>query len=226
MKKLTKYRLIGYNSGGYRTEREIIFEGTIEKCYRLDPKDPYSLRQIPFFKVTHADGKVTQEENEFLQRLLDEQSYIESFLTVELEEIPLSNEDISKAEERRREKIKKKLVSLFYKTRYGLILPLLYLAGEWLEGPPERVILLSKTFCMTALLLLMYVVLYFRKLNPGRYPLVSWLFNGLFVFACLYMVLQYPQETDENYEGVRVLLLGMFAIHLSFWFGSLFDKKV
>ena len=95
MKKLTKYGLTGYNSGGFKTNRNIIFEGTIEKFYAPDPQDPNRRHTMPYFRVTHADGKVTEETNDFLQQLLNQQSYIESFLTVELTEIPLSQEDIA-----------------------------------------------------------------------------------------------------------------------------------
>ncbi len=218
---MRKYKLIGYNSGGYKASRTILFDGEITLCYRSDSDNSDKQRKFFYFRVVHADGSVTEEENDFLQSLLDEQSYIERFLTVELEEIPLDKEDIAELNQERKEKF----IARFYQTRYFLFLPLLYLLGEWLEGPSTREILLSKTFFITAFLLLTYVVIYFRKLNPSHYPLVSWLFHGLFSGAYFYMVLFYQEEIDTNFEVIKVLLLSMFGIHLSFWFGSLFDRK-
>jgi len=223
---MRKYKLSGYNSGGYKANREVLFDGEIRTCRIPDPDDVTGERQLSRFRVTHPNGKVTIETHKFLQRLLDEQSYIESFLTVDLEEVTPTREEITEEKARRFGELKEKLIARFYKTRYGLVLPLLYLAGQWLEGPPERIILLSTTFFVTAVLLLAYVVIYFRKLNPRNYPFVSWLFNGLFVGAYLYMVLMYQDGIDRHFEMAEVLLLGMLGIHLSFWFGSLFDKKV
>lgn len=77
---MVHYQLIGYNSGGYRSSRTIVFDGKIEKCSRLDPSHP---GMESYFKITHPDGTVSEEGNDFFQAILDEQSYIESFLVID-----------------------------------------------------------------------------------------------------------------------------------------------
>lgn len=85
------FRLEGYNSGGYRSFREVKFDGDLEHVsyYKEDSEPPKLVRYI---KVTYPDGSVVHEDNDFLQKLLDEQSYIESFLTIGIEE--LSNKEL------------------------------------------------------------------------------------------------------------------------------------
>ena len=77
--------LEGYNSGGYHSFREVEFDGDLEyvSYYEEGVEPPKIVRYI---KGTYPDGRVVHEDNEFLQKLLDEQSYIESFLTVGIEE--------------------------------------------------------------------------------------------------------------------------------------------
>ena len=100
------------------------------------------------------------------------------------------------------------------------------MAGQWLEGPPVRVVLISNTFMITALLLLVYSALFVKKINSGKYPSVFLLFNVLFVVSYLYLILNNHTEVDKNFEVTIGVLLGFFGIHFVYWFISLFKKKV
>lgn len=82
---MPRYKLEGYNSGGYRSFREVEFEGKLEYVNYYDAEDP--MKRIQYIEVTHPDGSVTQEDDDFIQALLDAQSYIESFLVIGIEEI-------------------------------------------------------------------------------------------------------------------------------------------
>ena len=124
-------------------------------------------------------------------------------------------------------------MNLFYKTRYLLIFPLLYLFGQLLEGPPTRITLLSNTFMLTTALTLVYTVLYYRILNSKKYSLISKVFNCIFILFHLLLVLsylnilaRYQHVIDKNYLEASHFFLWVFAIHLIFWFISLFDKRV
>lgn len=86
---MKKYKLEGYNSGGYLSFREVDFNGTLEYVHYYNDE----MKRIHYIKVTHSDGSITQEDNEFLQKLLDQQSHRESFLTIGIEES--LNENIS-----------------------------------------------------------------------------------------------------------------------------------
>jgi len=72
---MKKYLLIGYNSGGYKDQEELNFDGTIQK-------------DETHFKITHADGTITVEDNEFIEELLlKERGYHESFSVSQIFEI-------------------------------------------------------------------------------------------------------------------------------------------
>jgi len=90
---MVEYRLVGYNSGGYRSSRTILFDGKIEKLWKPDPEYPDTERTISYFKITYPNGMVTEENNEFLQNILNTQSYIESFLVTEVIALPEDLED-------------------------------------------------------------------------------------------------------------------------------------
>jgi len=81
---MIEYKLVGYNSSGYKSSRNILFDAKIEKLWRPDSRYPDTERMISYFKVTYPDGTVTEEDNEFLQNILNKQSYIESFLVTEV----------------------------------------------------------------------------------------------------------------------------------------------
>ena len=85
---MTKYKLLGYNSGGYKSSREIMFNGKIEKLWRSDPEYPGREGKVSYFKITYPDGMVSEEDNDFIQKILDTQSYIESFLVTDVIEVP------------------------------------------------------------------------------------------------------------------------------------------
>ncbi len=67
---MPRYKLKGYNSGGYRSSREVDFNGKLEYIQIYDPKD--SKIYIQYIEVTHPNGSKTHEDNEFLQKLLDD----------------------------------------------------------------------------------------------------------------------------------------------------------
>jgi len=91
---MNKFRVEGYNSGGYHAYRELEFDGDLEYCYYYDARDDYSF--VSYIKVTFPDGSVTHKDRDFIQKLLDEQSYIESFLTTGIEKIEANGELVSK----------------------------------------------------------------------------------------------------------------------------------
>ena len=230
------FRLEGYNSGGYHSFRELKFDGNLEYIayYEEDSEPPKLVRYI---KVTYPDGTVVHKDNEFLQKLLNEQSYIESFLTIGIEE--LSKEEAQKIiqeeldnekmmEEARRENAKKERVNrLFryiYKARYLLIIPLFYFLGQWLEGPPTRIILISKEFILFSLLLLFFTAMYIRRLNEKTYPRVAWLFHLLYIVSYGYILLYYQKEVDANFDLALGMFYGTLGVHLAYWFESLFRK--
>ena len=233
------YRLEGYNSGGYHDFRDVEFEGKLEYVHYYEEPESDIPKTVSYIKVTHPDGSVTHEGNEFLQALLDEQSYIEDFLTVGIEE--LTDEMRARDKERTvdiwaventgaEEKSSyfqrfERISDLFYKTRYLLAVPLLYLAGQWLEGPPTRVILLSGTFMVTAVLLMVYAAMFVKRENPEKYPVTFLLTNILFALAYLYFLLNYSVAVDKNFDAAKGMLLGFFGIHLVYWFVSLFQKR-
>ena len=85
---MRNYLLLGYNSGGYKDNLTISFDGTIEKLYKPDPKYPGTPSEITYFHITHADGTITDEDNSFLEELiLKERGYHESFLVCQIFEI-------------------------------------------------------------------------------------------------------------------------------------------
>lgn len=226
---MVKYKLEGYNSGGYKSSREIIFEGKIEKLWKQDSKHPNNEQLVSYYKVTHPNGRVTEEDNEFLQNILNRQSYIESFSVTEIivlnEEI--KDDDLIQKEKKYNIAVSRiHFINLFYKTRYLLILPLFYLFGQWLEGPPTRIVILSNTFMLTISFLVVYVVLYFHILNPKKYPLVSWLYHIVLIILYLNIQSRNQIEVDKYYELTSGLFLGIVSIHFIFWFSSLFDKQL
>jgi len=235
---MPRYRLEGYNSGGYHSFRDVEFDGKLEYIHYYDELDKDIPKTIKYIQVTHPDGTVTHEDNEFLQKLLDEQSYIESFLTVGIEE--LTDEMIAQDKERKvdiwsvdnayAEEKKSYLqqfeavLDVFYKTRYLLIVPLLYLAGQWLEGPPIRTVLLSNTFMITVVSLLIYSAIFVNKTTHKKYPVSFLIFNVLFVLSYLYMILNNHTEVDKNFEATLGVLMGFFGIHFVYWLVSLFKN--
>ena len=82
--QMIEYKLVGYNSGGYKSSRNITFDGKIEKLRKPDPRYPGTESMMSYFKITYPDGTVIEEDNEFLQNILNKQSYIESFLVIEV----------------------------------------------------------------------------------------------------------------------------------------------
>jgi len=88
---MKKYLLLGYNSGGYKDSEQISFDGKIEKLYKPDPNYsnyPDSPTQLSYFQITHADGTITNEANEFMDKLLlQSRGYHESFLVTQIFEI-------------------------------------------------------------------------------------------------------------------------------------------
>ncbi len=85
---MKNYLLLGYNSGGYKDRAIISFDGTIDILFKPDPKYPNTPSTISYFHITHADESVTDENNEFLEKLInDERGYHESFLVCQIFEI-------------------------------------------------------------------------------------------------------------------------------------------
>lgn len=84
---MRRYKLFGYNSGGYKSSRHISFDGKIEKLWKPDPEHPGTERTVSYFKITYPDGTVVEKDNDFIQKILDSQSYVESFLVIEVIEI-------------------------------------------------------------------------------------------------------------------------------------------
>ena len=83
---MKNYLLLGYNSGGYKDSVEISFDGTIEKLYKPDIEDLDSM--TTYFKITHSDGRTTDEEHEFMDKLILKQlGYHESFLVTKVIEM-------------------------------------------------------------------------------------------------------------------------------------------
>ncbi len=91
------YRLEGYNSGGYHSYRDVQFDGKLEYVHYYEELEKDLPKTVQYIKVTHPDGTITHEDNEFLQKLLNEQSYIEDFLTVDIKE--LTDEMLTKENE-------------------------------------------------------------------------------------------------------------------------------
>ena len=233
------YRLEGYNSGGYHDFRDVEFDGKLEYVHYYEEQESDIPKTVSYIKVTYPDGSVTHEGNEFLQALLDEQSYIEDFLTVGIEE--LTDEMIARDKERivdmwavettgaeeKRSYFQRlgRIVELFYKTRYLLTVPLLYLVGQWLEGPPTRVILLSDIFMVTTVLLMVYAAMFVKRENPEKYPVIFLMINILFALVYLYFLINYSVEVDRDFEVAKGILLGLFGIHFVYWFVSLFQNR-
>ena len=95
------YRLEGYNSGGYHDFRDVEFDGKLEYVSYYDNLDKDIPNTIRYINVTYPDGTVTHEDDDFLQNLLDTQSYIETFMTIGIEE--LTEEMIARDKEREAE---------------------------------------------------------------------------------------------------------------------------
>jgi len=226
---MVKYKLEGYTSGGYKSSREIIFDGKIEKLWKRDPKHPNSEQLVSYYKVTHPNGKTTEEDDEFLQNILNRQSYIENFSVTAIIVLndKIKDDDLIQKEKKYNIELSRiQFINFFYKTRYLLILPLFYLFGQWLEGPPTRIIILSNTFILTISFLLIYVVMYFHILNPKKYPLVSWIYHIVLIGSYLNIQSKNQIEVDKYYEVTSGFFLGVVSIHFIFWFLSLFDKKL
>ena len=223
MQNVKWFRLEGYNSGGYKSEREVYFNGNLEYIHYYDDND----KVVQYIKVTHADDSVTQEDNDFLQNLLDEQSYKENFLVTGIEEIHEGLEE--RVKKYRYEKIHDltyRFLSMYYKSRYLLLLPLFYYFGQWLEGPAERVVFLSGGFMVLTMFLLSYVVLYFYYCSPYKYPKLAMFYHVALLLVYGYMLLNYQNEIDGSYEIIRGLFIGFWGIHLAYFVSSLFSRKV
>lgn len=231
------YRLEGYNSGGYHDYRDVKFDGKLEYVRYYDNLEKNIPDTVRYIKVTYPDGTITHENDEFLQNLLNEQSYIESFITVGIEEI--TEETIEKEKKRedvwsvstdtqKKNSIKHPLeqgLDLFYKTRYLLVLPLLYLISLWIEGTPVRVVLPSTACTLTSLLLLSYSAVFVKKTNLDRYPVLFLFFNTLFVISFLYLFFYDNFEVNKDFEIAMGIFLGLFAIHFVYWFVSLLSNE-
>jgi len=83
---MKNYLLLGYNSGGYKDSVEIYFDGTIEKLYKPDIEDEDSI--TTYFRITHLNGNITDEEHEFMDKLIYKSlGYHESFLVTQVIEV-------------------------------------------------------------------------------------------------------------------------------------------
>ncbi|UFH58128.1 hypothetical protein [Sulfurovum mangrovi] len=224
---MTKYYLKGYNSGGYSDTREIEFDGEIEKFYKPEPTGNFPLMKEPWYRYVYNDGRIVEDKGEILQQIINEYSWNETFATYEITRDGESSSSGELDKEKPSEQISlMRLLKRFFKTRYLLLLPILYLMGQWLEGPSTRTILLSWTFGITSLLLLGYVSVYMYLLKPKQYPLASLFIHTLFVGSYLLVVFQYQERVDKNFQLYSGFLMGMFGIHLSYWISSLFDRKI
>jgi molybdopterin-guanine dinucleotide biosynthesis protein A len=67
---MAHYYIEGYNSGGYRSNRSIEFDGAIEQ---LDQSDKFR------YRYTYANGKTLEDSDELLRQLINEQNWNESF---------------------------------------------------------------------------------------------------------------------------------------------------
>lgn len=226
---MTKYNLQGYNSAGYKDTREIEFDGEIEKFYKPEPSGNFPLMKELWYRYVYNDGRIVEDRGELLQQVINEYSWNESFSTCEMKKY---GEVLDKEELHDMKKVSKNkeisitaILKFFYKTRYLMFLPLLYIIGQWLEGPSTRNIFLSWTFGTTVLILLGYVSVYMHLLKPKRYPLVFLFMNILFVVSYLLILLQYQEKVDKNFQLYSGVLMGMFGIHLFYWISSLFDRK-
>lgn len=223
MQNLKWFRLEGYNSGGYKSEREVYFNGNLEYIHYYDDDN----KVIKYIKVTHADGSVTQEDNDFLQKLLDEQSYKEGFLVTGIEEIHEGLEE--RVKEYRHEKIHDllyRLLAIYYKSRYLLLLPLFYYFGQWLEGLAERVVFVSGGFVVLTIFLLSYVVLYFYYHFPYEYPKLAIFYHVVLLLVYVFLLFNYQNKVDGSYEIVRGVFIGFWGIHLAYYVSSLFSRRV
>ena len=118
---MTKYLLLGYNSGGYKSSVKIEFDGKIEKLYRPDPNYPDTPSTMSYFQITDKDGNTTEEDNVFMDKLiLEHRGYHESFLVTQIIEV---NEE----KEPKKKSFFKKISTLF---------PLLLLITFPLFGKP------------------------------------------------------------------------------------------
>ncbi len=102
---MKNYLLLGYNSGGYKDRIIISFDGIIQKYYKPDPEYPDTPSCLTYFKITHKDGTVTEENRDFFKELIyKKRGYHESFLVCQIFEInpkslfeALKNNDIDAA---------------------------------------------------------------------------------------------------------------------------------
>lgn len=78
---MNKYRLEGYNSGGYRSSREIDFDGVIEIYETTDPNCEFPLLKELWYRYTYSDGRVVEDKGELLQELINNSYWHEIFTT-------------------------------------------------------------------------------------------------------------------------------------------------
>jgi hypothetical protein len=210
---MRRYRLEGYNSGGYHAFREVDFPGGIRLVRRYDAATGSVERYI---EVTEPGGEVRREDNAFLQRLLDEQSYVESFLTTGIEEIPAVG--VGEKRELRFRDGRALLLRFLYPTRYALFFPLAYCVVWWMAGNAP---LACPVLPILVPFLLLYVFLYLSRFREEGYSPIALVWH-LMLIVSYGMLLREGgrRETDlsEIWAGV---FLGTFGIHLSYWIGSL-----
>lgn len=78
---MNKYRLEGYNSGGYSSTREIEFDGVIEMYETADPNCEFPLLKELWYRYIYNDGRIVEDKGELLQELINKSCWCEIFTT-------------------------------------------------------------------------------------------------------------------------------------------------
>lgn len=78
---MTKYHLVGRNSGGYRSTRDIDSDGEIEKFEKPEPTGNFPLMTQLWYRYSYSDGRVVEDQGELLQEIINECSWNEAFST-------------------------------------------------------------------------------------------------------------------------------------------------
>jgi len=114
-----------------------------------------------------------------------------------------------------------KYLYLVHKTRWILVPFCIYIFGAWLEGPPTRVLVHSKVFVLTLVLLSIYVSIYLVLKLPIYMKSIVVLNVLISVIFVVFVRYRYNGAIKEGTDIVFFFLLLLVLFQVIIWLRSL-----
>ena len=114
-----------------------------------------------------------------------------------------------------------KYLQVLHKTRWLLIPLLIYIFGEWIEGPPTRVMVHSNIFLLTIVSLSVYVSIYLVLKFPNY--IKSILFSNILISSIFIVFVRYRYNgaVVEGTDMIFIFMLSVILLQILIWLRSL-----